>query len=153
MIGRLAISLSIIAVLAASAAAQERQWELNTSEEDAYLVFGVPETDDVGVSFWCPLHSGEVRLFVPEGDDSLPRNTTIDFAIEAEGKSFAFKGKTVPNEEAGTASLEASFQVNDPLFAAMQKSDRFRITIAGKDQIYPLGDADVAGLLRLCSSS
>ena len=37
------------------ALAQERQWSLDTVNNQVFLVFGVPESDDVGLSFWCDI--------------------------------------------------------------------------------------------------
>jgi hypothetical protein len=45
--------------------AQEREWNFNTGDEEAYLVFGVPESDDVGVSFWCTIGRGDIGIFLP----------------------------------------------------------------------------------------
>ena len=72
-------------------------------------------------------------------------------SIVVDDESFDLKGRTLTNEEAGTTSIETSLAPADPLFAALQKADRFKIEIPGHEQIYPLTDADVAGLLRLCA--
>ena len=62
----LILALGLMAGAAAGAAqAQEREWSLDVSEEEAYLIFGVPDTDDVGVSLWCPVGKGVVRLYLP----------------------------------------------------------------------------------------
>ncbi len=45
--------------------AQEREWLLDAVEEDVFLVFGVPDTNDVGVSFWCKIGTGVVSVFAP----------------------------------------------------------------------------------------
>ena len=58
MFHRLLLTVSLIAAATASTAAQERQWTLDASDEDAYLIFGVPESDDVGLSLWCPIQKG-----------------------------------------------------------------------------------------------
>ena len=60
-----------LAMLAGTAHAQEREWVLDTSDEDAYLIFGVPDSDDVGVSLWCPIGRGVVNLFVPRPTEEL----------------------------------------------------------------------------------
>ena len=137
--------------IAHSAMAQERQWSLDTSEGDAYLIFGVPDSDDVGVSFWCTMGSGDIRLFIPETGDKLNPGETVAYSIAVDDESFDLKGRTLANEEAGTTSIETSLAPADPLFAALQRADRFKIEIPGHEQIYPLTDADVAGLLRLCA--
>jgi hypothetical protein len=147
---RLSLAISLLAGLSASAAAQERQWSLDTGGDDAFLVFGVPETDDVGVSLWCGMRSGEISIFVPEVDSSLEPGKTIAFTLAA-GKTVAkLEGKTTANEEAGTTSLEARVSDSQPVFAAMKKADRFKIRAGKEENVYPLIDADVTGLLALC---
>ena len=68
---------ALLAGIALPASAQEREWIFDTGDEDAYLVFGVPESDDAGVSFGCTLQSGEIRIFLPEAGDDLKPNATI----------------------------------------------------------------------------
>ena len=50
---RLPIMLATLVLGSAPSLAQERIWTLDQTDAEVYLVFGVPETDDVGVSFWC----------------------------------------------------------------------------------------------------
>jgi hypothetical protein len=142
--------LAFIAALAVSARAQERQWIFNTGEDDAYLIFGVPETDDVGISFWCGMGSGEVRVFIPEADPAMNPDTEVSFVLSASEEEFKIDGKTAANEMSDTTSIEAAVSVTDPLFAALRKSDRFKVVTGAVEHVYPLIDADIAGLLDLC---
>ena len=71
MLSRLLIILAALMLGPTLAMAQERIWNLDQTDQEAYLVFGVPETDDVGVSFWCTLQSGIVKFYVPETDPDL----------------------------------------------------------------------------------
>ena len=135
---------------AATAFAQERQWSLDSTEEDAYLIFGVPESDDVGISFWCTMGSGEIRLYLPETDAALKSEQTLDYTMEAGTEKFALSGRTRANEEAGSTSIETTLPGNAPLFAALQKADRFTVRAGTSVTIYPLTDADLEGLLRVC---
>ena len=153
MIVRMLAVLSLIAALTASAMAQERQWIFDSSEDDAYLIFGVPETDDVGISFWCGRRSGEIRVFIPEADPAMKPETDVSFSVSAGGRTFKFDGKTAANEMSDTTSIEAAVPVTDPLFAALQKTDRFKVVTGAVEHTYPLIDADVAGLVELCRSS
>jgi len=147
---RVPLAVFLIAALFQSAAAQERQWSLDTGDEDAYLVFGVPETDDVGISFWCTLGSGEISIFVPEADPAMKPGKTVPFTLIAGETVAELEGRTSANEEAGTSSLEAKVPDSQPFFAALKEVDRFRVTVGREENVYPLIDADVAGLLALC---
>jgi len=152
MIVRILAVLSLIGAFAASARAQERQWIFDTGEDDAYLIFGVPETDDVGISFWCGAHSGEVRLFIPEADPAMKPDEDVSFVVSVGETTFKIAGRTAANEMSYTISIEAAVPATDPLFAALQRSDRFKVLTGTIEHVYPLIDADVAGLISLCRS-
>lgn len=152
MIVRVLSVLSLIAVLTASARAQERQWIFETGTDDAYLIFGVPETDDVGISFWCSAHSGEVRIFIPEADPVMKPDRDVSFVVSVGEETFKIDGKTAANEMSDTTSIEAAVSATEPLFAALQKADRFKVVTGAVEHVYPLIEADVAGLIGLCRS-
>ncbi len=133
-----------------AAQAQEREWILDAADEDAFLVFGVPETDDVGVSFWCKIGSGKVKLFFPEGSPSLKPDTQSDFTLTVSGKDHAFTGTTSANEVSGATSIEAEVPADHAVFTALQTADRFAAHIAEHTTTYPLVDAGLENLLRLC---
>ncbi len=59
-------------------------------------------------------------------------------------------GKTEVNLDAGVTSVEGKLPADAPILQAMQKADRFRVTVDGIETIFPLIEADVAGLLALC---
>lgn len=137
--------------MACAAQAQERQWTLDISDTDAYLAFGVPETDDIGVSFWCPLHAGEIRLFLPQTDAGLKPGRKQRFTMTTGGKWFRFDGRTTANEEAGSISIEGARPARDEAFTTLAQADRFTITIRKQQVTFPLIDADVAGLIDKCA--
>jgi hypothetical protein len=134
---------------AAPASAQERQWSLDAGDQDAYLIFGVPDSDDVGVSLWCPVRQGAINIFLPEIAEK-PAGGTMTMTVSAEGQSVDIPGKTEENLDAGLSSIEGQLPVSHPVFRAMARADRFHIKIAGKDEVFPLIEADLAGLLALC---
>lgn len=136
---------------AGSAWAQEREWLFDTGDEDAYLVFGVPETDDAGVSFGCTLQSGDIRLFVPEAGEELKPDQKITVSIVVAGKTFSYGATTTPNEMSGTTSAEAEIPAGDVIFAALRKADRFEVRAGTEDNIFPLEGADFDSLVRACT--
>jgi hypothetical protein len=130
--------------------AQERIWNLDRTDQEAYLVFGVPETDDVGISFWCTLGSGVVKIYVPEGDPSLNPAASVDIKLEIASKSYPLKGKTSVNEETATISFEAELKTSDPVFSALQEANHFAVKVGASNHAFPLGEADFASLLEVC---
>ena len=65
-------------------------------DEDAYLVFGVPELDDAGISFGCTLQSGEIRMFIPEAGEDLKPDEKIKLTVRAAARTFVYDGLDVP---------------------------------------------------------
>ncbi|MBC8038545.1 MAG: hypothetical protein H7X89_15145 [Rhizobiales bacterium] len=150
MFSRPMLAFFLIAVVPASVAAQERLWSLDAGDEDAYLVFGVPETDDVGISFWCTMGTDEIGIFVPEVDSAIKPGKTVPFTMTAGETVARFEGKTTANEMSGTSSLEAKVSAGEPFFEALKEADRFKVKVGNEENVYPLIDADVSGLLALC---
>lgn len=144
---------ALLASAALPASAQEREWIFDTGDEDAYLVFGVPESDDAGVSFGCTLQSGEIRVFVPEAGDDLKPDDKVRLVITVAGKDFAFEGTTTANEMSATTSAEALIQPNDVLFADLRRADRFTVKTGTEENTFPLEGADFESLVRACSKS
>lgn len=148
---RLLFACLLLPFLAAPSFAQERQWSFDQTDRDAYLVFGVPETDDVGLSFWCTQRSGWITLFMPESDAGVKAGRKTRVTIFAAGKRFRYDGATTANEDAGGISVEVRVKPDDRLFAALTQADRIRIAVGKSEHIYPLQEVDFAPLLQLCS--
>ena len=148
---RIFIFLLAVITTFSAALAQERQWSLDASEREAYLVFGVPDTDDVGLSFWCEIGSGKISIFEPLDHKLLKKDKKIriDLAIGDEKFNIVAKASTSP--ESRSASLEAQVAVDGTVMQAASKAQIISVTALGRKSSYPMFDADVAGLLRLCS--
>ena len=150
MLARPLIVLATFVLGPSLALAQERVWTLDQTDAEVYLVFGVPETDDVGVSFWCTLQSGIVRLYFPESDSMLKPAVEIFFKLEVAGKTYPLEGKTALNEESTGTSLEAELKTTDPMFASLQTANHFAVKAGSTSHVFPLGDADFSTFLDVC---
>jgi hypothetical protein len=141
-----------LGLMAEAAFAQEREWTLDASEEDAYLIFGVPESDDVGVSLWCRIGKGQVNLYLPVPTRLMPKSMdkAAPITITAGKETVTFRGKADLNREAALSSIEAELAVDHPMIAALKAADRVTIKAAGAEVVFPLYDADIEGLLALC---
>ncbi|HRX36418.1 MAG TPA: hypothetical protein P5337_08465 [Aestuariivirga sp.] len=150
MANRLFISLLATAILAAPAAAQERQWSLDASGEDAYLVFGVPDSDDIGVSIWCPIQQGEVHVYLPETAENLGDGQKTAMTISTDDMSINVEAALDAGQDGGTSSVEATLPDDSPIFDSMLKADRFTIKVGSDETVFPLFEADLSGLMDLC---
>jgi hypothetical protein len=142
---------ALLVCAALPALAQEREWIFDTADEDAYLVFGVPESDDAGISFGCPLQSGEIRVFVPEAGEDLKPDQKIKLSIGVGGKNFTYDAMTAANEMSATTSAEAPIPAGDALFTELRKADRFTVKTGTEENIFPLEGSDFESLMRACS--
>lgn len=142
-----------LGLLAGAAHAQEREWTLDASEEDAYLIFGVPESDDVGVSLWCPIGKGVVSFFLPIPTEQAPKGEgkALPVTVSAGDVTEKLRGQVDYNPESALSSVEAQIAVDHPLVKAMRETDRFSVKAGGQDVIFPLFGSDLEGLLALCA--
>jgi hypothetical protein len=150
MFGRVPI-LSVALIMSATAAgAQEREWSWGISETEAYLVFGVPESEDVGISLWCTQGTGEIRVFIADANVKLAADidTAIEFTVG--DKKFMVPARTMANELDATTSAEGAASASDPVFPALQGTDRFDVSVAGESQTFPSAGQDFANLTQAC---
>ncbi|MDP1702184.1 MAG: hypothetical protein Q8L53_14665 [Aestuariivirga sp.] len=150
MRARLSITLATLVLGSSPILAQERIWTLDQTDAEIFLVFGVPETDDVGVSFWCTQQSGIVRLYFPESDPTLKPGVAVNFKLEVAAKTYSLNGKTAFNEESTGTSLEAEIETTDPIFSALQSANHFAVKAGSTNHVFPLGEADFPTFLAVC---
>jgi hypothetical protein len=150
MFCRSALALAL-ACAPSAVAAQEREWQFDTNETEAYLVFGVPQTDDAGIGFHCAIRSGDIRIFVPA--ETMKPGKPVDLAFEAGGERFTYKAAVETNEESGIVSATVNTTTGDGFFEALKANDRFKLILVKHETVFPLMNADVAALLRVCGKS
>lgn len=150
MRARLPIMLATLVLGSTPSLAQERVWTLDQTDAEVYMVFGVPETDDVGVSFWCTQQSGIVKLYFPQSDPTLKPGVEVKFKLEVAAKTYLLKGKTAFNEESTGTSLEAELKTTDTVFSALQTANRFAVKAGSTSHVFPLGEADFPTFLDVC---
>ncbi len=141
-----------LGLMASAAPAQEREWLLDAGDEEAYLIFGVPDSDDVGLSFWCALRKDMVNLYLPRPTEELKKlkGKEVPVRLAAEDETVTFRGKLQIIPDGVYSSVEVEMAADHPILAAMQKSDRLRLRVGKQDLVFPIYDADLAGLIDLC---
>jgi hypothetical protein len=149
----LRLIFATIALLSAAhyAVAQEREWTLNASDKEAFLVFGVADTDDVGLSLWCEIGTNKLSVFVNNIGGQLKQNQSTNLAIEIDGKKYSIKAKAAVDKLGRSQSLEGQIPSNDQLLKAAETGTTLKTTIQNHTNTYPLIDADITGLLRTCA--
>lgn len=147
------IFIFLIAMLAifSSAFAQERQWSLNASGPEAFLVFGVADTDDVGLSFWCKIGSSKISIFERIDRDLIVKDQIAKVKLKVDAETFDIKMQASRSPGSKTGSLEGPVSVDGTIMKAVLHAQTFSLTAFGHTTSYPLVDAEVDGLLKTCS--
>jgi hypothetical protein len=145
---KFAVVLAIVLLASSTMSiAQEREWVLDAAEEDVFLLFGVPNTTDVGVSFWCKIGSGNVSLFAP----APPDKTSLEKVALGIGTS-TYQLQATLSESEKQNSFEAKLQPQDQIIAELQAVEHFSLSLGNHKSIFPLNGADFPGLLKFCNN-
>lgn len=141
-----------LGLVTGEALAQEREWTLDASDQEAYLIFGVADSEDVGVSLWCPARKGIVNLYVPRPTRELRKldRRRVPMTVTAGSETATFAGRIEINPDSPSSSVEVEMPVDSPLLKAMLGADRFNVKVDTQEVVFPLYDADVETLLDLC---
>ena len=144
--------LLALGLASGAALAQERDWALDASDQEAYLIFGVADTDDVGVSLWCRTRKDMVNLYVPRPTAELEQldRRKVPLTVKAGEETATFAGKIDLNRGFPSSSVEVEMPVDNPLLKALEKADRFSVKVGDQEVVFPLYNADVTTLLGLC---
>ncbi len=131
--------------------AQEREWTLDRTDQDVFLVFGTPETDDVGASFWCRIGSKKLRLFLPvTSSPAAPGAASLQVILPDQEFKLAVVSNQNDTRESNT--LEAEFDSAGPLAKSLHDNDFFTVVYNGTKRSFPLANADIDGLISLCTN-
>ncbi len=143
---------AVLAVaLSGQAEAQERQWSLDATDRQAFLVFGVPETDDVGLSFWCDIGTNRMAAYLPDSFAKLKSGERTVMTLSVDGKGFALPATAARDPGSGHVTVEAKFKAKDALMKNLANGETVGVSIKGHHATYPLVDADFEGLLNTCA--
>jgi hypothetical protein len=144
--------LAILVGLLSSVSAcfgQEREWLLDAVDRDVFLIFGVAETNDVGVSFWCRIGTQNISAFTsaPANFETPSGPTPVELTVGG----VAYLLDATPNTGDRQATLEAPLVPQEKIIESLKAADMFRLRIGNHTSTYPLAGADFDGLIRLCA--
>ena len=143
-------TLALCGLLSTPALAQERQWNLQSTDKQTFLIFGVPNTDDVGFSLWCEVGKNQMSAFMPERQAPLKAGEKVSMLISVDGKQQALHGLVTKDAASGLLTVESKFGLKDALVSRLQTGQSLSISVKGHTTTFPFGDADFAGLLAAC---
>jgi len=137
------LGLFVLVDASASLRAEEserRTWRLTDEANHPRLDYGTDNVEDIPIAFSCKVGRGLVDVWINETDKGVKPNRSMTASLTAGRTTSKVRGKTLPNEEAGTPSFEGTQPANDPLFAALSK-ERVLVFVVGpsRDRV-PLQD-------------
>jgi hypothetical protein len=117
---------------------EKRTWRLDADQRR--LEYGTDNVEDVPIAFSCDAGRGLVDVWINETGKGVKPRRSMTASLTAGRTTSKVRGKTLPNEEAGTPSFEGTQPANDPLFAALSK-ERVLVFVVGpsRNQV-PLQD-------------
>jgi hypothetical protein len=148
---RTALLAGIMFAQATPLFAQEREWSLNSTDTQTYLVFGVPDTDDVGLSFWCQNNKKDLSAFLPEPGLKLKRGQKLSMKLTVDGKATTLPAIVDRDDASGMFTVEGKFTQKSALLQDLKKGASITVTVLSHEATYPLDDADFDGLLNACN--
>lgn len=138
-------TLAVLAILVPSNSyAQEREWQLDAQGEDSYLVFGVPNTADIGMSLWCKLGQKTVSIFAPLPNTVAATDAKVSLKIDAQ--EFPLQPKFT------NKTFEAELKPSDEIMTAIASTERIGLVIADHVTVFPTEGANFFEFSRLCNT-
>jgi hypothetical protein len=144
--------VAAITSVVSPAAAQEREWTIDQTDSDAFLLFGTPGTDDVGVSFWCKIGGKRVKLFVADAARTKPatgKRSTMK--LLANQQAFSLPAQLGRQANHDHYSAETDIALGGKVLQALSVSTQFEIEFPSQNTIFPFDSDNVAAFQRVCS--
>ena len=119
---------------------EKRTWRLEVEKDHLRLEYGTDNVEDIPIAFSCKAGRGLVDLWINETGKGVKPRRAMTASLTAGRTTSKVRGKTLPNEEAGTPSFEGTQKANDSLFAALSKARKLVFVVGpSRDQV-PLED-------------
>ena len=147
--------LGLIVLVDASASvraeeSEKRAWRLDA--DGPRLEYGTDNPEDTPIAFSCDVGRGRVEVWINETGRGVKPRRSMTASLTAGRTTAKVRGKTEPNEEAGTPSFSGTMPANDPLFATLSK-ERVLVFVVGpsRSQVPLRGIGDKGDrFIRLC---
>jgi hypothetical protein len=119
---------------------EERTWRLTVEANQPRLDYGTDNAEDTPIAFFCTTGRGRVEVMISETSRGVKPGRSMTASLTAGRTTSQVRGKTLPNEDAGTPSFQGTQPANDPLFAALSKERLLVFVVGPSRQQVPLRD-------------
>jgi hypothetical protein len=109
---------------------EKRTWRLTVEANEPRLDYGTNNPEDTPIAFSCKAGRGLVNVWINETGKGVRPGRSMIASLTAGRTTSKVRGKTLPNEEAGTPSFEGTLPASDPLFATLSK-ERVLVFVVG----------------------
>jgi hypothetical protein len=139
------VFLGLLALAGASASsraeeADKRTWRLTVEANAPRLDYGTDNAEDTPIAFSCKAGRGVVDVWINETGKGVKPGRAMVASLTAGRTTSKVRGKTLPNEEAGTPSFQGTMPANDPLFATLSKERSLVFVVGPSREQVPLQD-------------
>jgi hypothetical protein len=150
MFSRLILAAAFCAALHTPVLAQERQWSLDTADNQAFLTFGIQESEDVGLSLWCEIGKSQMAIFMPEPTVALREGESLPIVVAVDGVEKTLRGQAAREAGNGQMTVEAKFGLRDILISRLIQAQTISVRVKGHVRNFPFAEADFPALLSTC---
>jgi len=119
---------------------EKRTWRLTVEADQPRLDYGTDNVEDIPIAFSCKPGRGVVDLWINETSTGVKPGRSMIASLTAGRTTSKVRGKTLPNEEAGTPSFEGTLRANDPIFATLPKERSLIFVVGPSREQVPLGE-------------
>src|SRR5215204_1512496 len=117
---------------------EKRTWRLDAGEPR--LDYGTNNPEDTPIAFSCTAGRGLVDVWINETGNGVKPGRSMTASLTAGRTTSQVRGKTLPNEEAGTPSFQGTLRANDPIFATLPKERSLIFVVGPSREQVPLGE-------------
>lgn len=131
------------------------KWQIQQNETEAYLMHGVPETDDRDFYSSCDLKSGKFTWFLPYVPASFTADTQMTMTVFA--KPLKAMGLYIINatydDNSGAYLATAEIRTEDPVLDWLSEADHLTYSIGVTDVTFSLAGSAIAAksFAQLCT--
>jgi hypothetical protein len=119
---------------------EKRTWRLTDEAGQLRLDYGTDNVEDTPIAFNCEAGRGLVDVWINETSHGVKPGRSMTASLTAGRTVSKVRGKTLPNEEAGTPSFSGTVPASDPLFATLSKERSLVFAVGPSRDRVPLRD-------------
>lgn len=155
LLGAILVAFMPAALLPAAAQDEEKpRWFGTAYENVTLLVYGVPDSDYVMLSFSCAIGKPVVNVNVQDEESSAENGALMHVRLSGGGETIEFSEKARPNLDSGGSDVEGHLPLNDTLRGILTAKGTLEIVVDRHTQHYAMKGAvePAASMIAACDA-